>query len=467
MANDRLDWYREARFGLFVHWGPYSVAGVEASWPIMAPDLAAILFGAHAPISEAEYTALPQRFNPVDFDACEWVRLAKQAGMRYIVITAKHHDGFCMFDAPGTDYKITNTPFGRDICAELAAACADAGMKLGFYYSPPDIHHPGYRDTSKPASANWLGEPKRKEWGGYLDYMEDHLRYLLTGYGQVSLLWWDALFNYDHYDPPRFQNLVRQLSPDTLVNDRLGAPYDYITPEQFVPRAGIPVRSDSAVSSAGMERFTRLVLFLLKVPGIRTLLHRAGQRTVEGGGLVPKIPIALHPTPDQFQPWETCMTMNRTWAYNPTDTDWKPPHQLIRNMVKVASRGGNYLLNVGPTPQGTFPLEAVERLVAIGDWMARNDKAIHGTAYGPHQGLPRVRSTEKDGTVYLHILDWPDEGQIILTGFKEPISTVSLLATGESLPFQHLGGSLAIEVPREAPDPSVSVLALRTGDTGH
>ena len=145
-AVDRLDWYLKAKFGLFVHWGAYAVAGVESSWPIMSPDLAGMLFGNPTRISEADYTALPQRFNPQAFDARAWVRLAQETGMRYIVFTAKHHDGFCMFDAPGTDYKVTNTPFGRDICLELADACAQAGMRLGFYYSPPDMRHPGYRD---------------------------------------------------------------------------------------------------------------------------------------------------------------------------------------------------------------------------------------------------------------------------------------------------------------------------------
>ena len=153
----RLAWYQQAKFGLFIHWGAYSVAGVEASWPIMAPDLSEAMFRTQARITEKEYSSLPGRFNPLGFDAQAWVRTAQEAGMRYIVITAKHHDGFCMFDAPGTDYKITKTPFGRDVCLELSQACAKAGMPLGFYYSPPDMHHPGYRDTSKPVTSNWTG----------------------------------------------------------------------------------------------------------------------------------------------------------------------------------------------------------------------------------------------------------------------------------------------------------------------
>ena len=199
--HQRLAWYQQAKFGLFIHWGAYSVAGVEASWPIMAPELSAAMFGTQISISEKEYVTLPDRFNPVDFDPDAWVRLAQEAGMRYIVLTSKHHDGFCMFDAPATEYKITNTPYGKDICLELAQACARAGMPLGFYYSPPDMHHPGYRDTRKPATKNWTGEPKRKQWGEYLDYMESHIRKLLTDYGEVAVLWFDGLTNHGKYNP--------------------------------------------------------------------------------------------------------------------------------------------------------------------------------------------------------------------------------------------------------------------------
>lgn len=158
MADRRMDWYLDARFGLFIHWGAYAVAGAEASWPVMAPGLSEAMFGTPSVIKEAEYVSLPARFDPAGFDADAWVRIAKDAGMRYIVITSKHHDGFCMFDAPGTDYKITRTPFGRDVCLELSEACARAGMRLGFYYSPPDMHHPGYRRTDRPMTENWLGE---------------------------------------------------------------------------------------------------------------------------------------------------------------------------------------------------------------------------------------------------------------------------------------------------------------------
>jgi alpha-L-fucosidase len=458
LTEDRLSWYREAKFGLFIHWGPYSVAGAEASWPIMAPELAAVAFGPQPAISEAEYTALPQQFNPVDYDPRTWVRLARQAGMGYIVFTAKHHDGFCMFDAPGTDYKITNTPYGRDICAELAEACAEAGMNLCFYYSQPDMHHPGYRDTSKPAITNWLGEPRRPEWAGYLDYMEGHLHKLLTGYGPVRALWFDGLSSHEKYDPPRFHKLIQELSPSTLVNDRLGGSYDFSTPEQFIPRRGIPVKHKLARLSDGGFR---LLLSLLNTPGLSALLKRLAHRYAEGNLQLTNVPTASYPSPESFQPWETCMTMNRTWAYNPADKTYKQAAQLIYNLIQIASRGGNYLLNIGPTPQGTLPPEAVERLHEIGQWMTVNGPAIHGTTYGPLQHLLFGRTTAKEEAAYLFVWDWPSSGKISLGAMPGEVAEVTLLAGNEPLSFKQAGNYFTIQVPAQPPDPFISVLAIR------
>ena len=456
-GNDRLAWFRDAGFGLFIHWGPYSVAGIEASWPIMIPEIAATAFGQQPSISEAEYIALPQRFNPVDYDPAEWVRLARRAGMEYVVITAKHHDGFCMFDAPGTDYKITNTPYGRDACAELAEACAEAGMRLCFYYSQLDMHHPGYRDTSKPAVENWLGEPRQPQWTGYLDYMEGHLRKLLTDYGQVSALWFDGLSSHEKYDPPRFHKLIRELSPSTLVNDRLGGRYDFVTTEQFIPQRGIPIKHKRSRLSDG---HFRLLLTLLRMPGVNTLPKRLARRYAQGNLQLANLPTASYPHREKFQPWETCMTMNRTWAYNPTDEDYKSSARLIYSLVEVASRGGNYLLNVGPTPQGTFPPEVVERLKQIGAWMDTNGEAIHGTTYGPLQHLLFGRTTAKEDAVYLLVWDWPSSGKINLGAMPGVVSGVSLLAGQEPLPFNQPGNNLTIRIPHQPPDSPVSVLAI-------
>ena len=460
-SKHRLDWYQGAKFGLFLHWGAYSVAGLEASWPIMAPDLSEAMFKNPTRITEAEYVALPNRFNPIDFNPDEWVRHAQNAGMRYIIITAKHHDGFCMFDAPGTDYKITNTPYGKDICLELAQACAKVGMRLGFYYSPPDMKHPGYRDTRKPAIKNWLGEPRRKEWGEYLDTMETHLRKLLSDYGHVSVLWFDGLFNHGKYDPPRFHRLIHELSPKTLINDRLGDGYDYVTPEQFIPRKGIPARTGKppAGNDPGGDAFVKSILFFFKVPGIRGWLKKQMQKYADGSLELTPVFQELYPSPERFQPWETCMTMGQSWAYNPDETDWKAPGQLVRNLVEVVSRGGNYLLNVGPTARGLFPPKAVERLNYIGEWMDRNGEALYGSTYTPLQGSSWGQATRKGNKVYLHLVDWPPEPKIQIGQFPGKVRAVALMA-GESLAFSQNGQALEISLPGRAPDPDVSVLVV-------
>jgi alpha-L-fucosidase len=456
-----MDWYHKAKFGLFIHWGAYSVAGAEASWPIMAPALSEAMFGTQISITEKDYSALPAQFNPVDFDPDEWVRLAEEAGMRYIVITSKHHDGFCMFDAPGTDYKITNTPFGRDICLELSQACARAGMPLGFYYSPPDMHHPGYRDTRKPVAKNWTGEPKRKEWGEYLDYMESHIRKLLTDYGEVAVLWFDGLTNHGKYDPVRFHKLVHELSPKTLINDRLGDDYDFITPEQFIPKHGIPARTGKPNPSLdpGGDGFFRLVSSLSTVPVLGGWLRKKVKKYGEGGLELTKIHQEPFPSPEHFQPWETCMTMGNSWAYNPKETSWKEPKTLVQNLVKVVSRGGNFLLNIGPTALGAFPPEAVERLHHISRWMKTYRKSIYGTMYTPLQGQSWGQATRSGDNICLHISDWPIDGKLVIENFPGSARTVNLFA-GEALPFSQVEARLEITLPSQGPDPDVSVLSV-------
>ncbi|MFC2028938.1 alpha-L-fucosidase [Chloroflexota bacterium] len=460
-TNYRMDWFKQAKFGLFLHWGAYTVAGVEASWPIMAPELSETMFKNPVRITQEEYIQLPSRFNPTEFDPNGWVKLAKKAGMRYIIITAKHHDGFCMFDAPGTDYKITNSPFGRDICLELSEACAKQGMPLGFYYSPPDMHHPGYRDTGKQATRNWLGEPRRKEWDQYLDYMESHIEKLLTGYGRISVLWFDGLFNHGKYDPPRFHKLVHKLSPGTLVNDRLGDGYDYITPEQFIPKKGIPAltgKPPGGMDPAG-DGFVKTLLFLMKIPGIKGWLKKQMGKYADGSLELTPVLQEPYPSPVRFQPWETCMTMGGSWAHNPQETDWKSPGQLVRNLVEVVSRGGNYLLNVGPTAQGTFPDEAVDRLKYIGEWMKTNDQAVYGTSYTPISGASWGQTTGKGDKVYLHIFNWPSDGKLTLSQFPGQVKEVNLLAGGK-LEYAFEKSDLLINLPEEGLDPDVSVIEV-------
>jgi alpha-L-fucosidase len=419
MTFDRTSWYRKAKFGMFIHWGPYSQASVEASWPIMRPKPGGI--------TEADYRALAKTFNPAKFDPAALVDLARSAGQEYMVFTTKHHDGFCMFDSAYTDYKITNAPYGKDIVAQLSKACAVDGMPLGFYYSPPDLHHPDFRDTTKLASENWHGEPQRPEWPIYLQYMQQQLTELLTGYGPVVIVWFDGLNDQRKYNGPRVLEMIHELQPATLVNDRIGVDADYETPEQFIPTA-IPTKG---IVLTGID------------PNVSARLKNS------------------IPRPEDFRLWETCMTINDTWAYNKNDHNFKSEQTLIRGLVEVASRGGNFLLNVGPQPDGQIQPEFQQRLRAIGAWLTLNGDAIYGTTYGPVQGITGLRTTASDKSIYVHVFDWPS-GSLEIPGIDARVLSARLLANGKPLTFRQSEGKLIMDVPPQAPDPDVSVIALKT-----
>ena len=417
--DERTAWYRDAKFGMFIHWGPYSLASVEASWPIMVPKPGGI--------TEPEYRALRLRFNPTHYDPNAWIDLARTAGQQYMVFTTKHHDGFCMFDSSYTDYKITNTPYGKDIVKQLTDACEKRSMRLGLYYSPPDMNNPNFRDTSKPASVNWHGQPERPQWPLYLDYMQLQLTELLTRYGPAALIWFDGLNNKEKYDGQRFINLIHRLQSATLINDRIGVPGDYVTPEQFVPDA-IPTKQAhfNAVDQSVNRQLT---------PG-------------------------YVPPPQDFQLWETCMTINNTWAYNEHDHDYKSAQFLIRALVEVASKGGNFLLNVGPGPDGTIQPEFQERLRGIGQWLSLHGDAIYGTTYGPVQGVRGIRTTAKRDTVYVHVLDWPQQ-PLTVPRLARKVISAHLMATGELVKYSQSDNGLQLNLPDRAPDSNVSVVALR------
>jgi alpha-L-fucosidase len=384
---------------------------------------------AHWNITEPEYVSLYKRFNPTLYDPKAWVELAKQAGQRYMVFTTKHHDGFCMFDSALTDYKITRTPYGKDVTAMLAKAAQEAGMPLGFYYSPPDMHHPGYRDTSKLVKDTWHGDPRRPEWATYLDYMKGQLRELLTKYGPVALVWFDGLDHREMYQGQRFINLIHELQPATLVNDRIGVDGDFVTPEQEIPD---------------------------RIPTKRAATGLPGAAKSQASAP------ATVPSPEDFQLWETCMTINETWAYNKHDQHFKSVKALIQDLADVASKGGNFLLDVGPTPEGTIQPEFVERLQAMGKWMKVNGDSIYGTTYGPWQNLPFGKTTAKGKTIYLHVFDWPSKPELALPGLKGRVSQITVLGTGQKAPFKQEKGRLTIAVPSTAPDPNDSVLQIDT-----
>ncbi len=413
----RMRWWREARFGMFIHWGLYAIPAGE--WNGKTNYGEWIRNNAQIPLPV--YDRFLARFNPVKFDADAWVGAAKDAGMKYIVITSKHHDGFALFDSKVSDFDVMATPFRRDILKELAAACRKRGITLCFYHSIMDWHHPDYlprrpwEEKDRPAAG--------ADFDRYVRYMKAQLKELVSGYGPLGVLWFDGEWE-KTWTEERGRDLyryVRSLQPGIIVNNRVGASRsgmagfsqdkesagDFGTPEQQIPATGLP----------GVD-------------------------------------------------WETCMTMNDNWGYNSHDRNWKPTKEIVRMLVDIASKGGNYLLNVGPTAEGVFPQPSLDRLREIGAWMKVNGEAVYGTQASPFKSLAWGRCTQKaaaGGTfLYLHVFDWPSDGKLSVPGLLSVPKGVSLLtASGpKSLTAKSEGGALLISVPALAPDPIDSVIAV-------
>ncbi|HEY9076403.1 MAG TPA: alpha-L-fucosidase [Anaerolineaceae bacterium] len=401
-SDARLNWWREARFGMFIHWGLYAIpAGEWKGQPI--PGIGEwIMHRAQIPV--AEYEALASQFNPQQFNAADWVSLAKAAGMKYLVITSKHHDGFCLFHSAYTRYNIVDaTPFGRDPLKELAAECQKQGIRLGFYYSQTqDWHHPdGFGNT-------WDYDPAKQDFAAYIEnYVKPQVREILTNYGPLVLIWFDTPYAITREQSQSLLDLVHSIQPGCLVNGRLG--------------------------------------------------NNLGDYASSRDNIVPGSQVEAD--------WENPATINDTWGFKKDDHNWKSPTVLIRNLVDIASKGGNYLLNVGPTAEGIIPAPSVERLLAMGEWLKVNGDSIYATQSGPVQGLPWCRTTAKPGKIYLHVFEYPSGGEIRLAGFAQPVQRAYLLSDPDqrNLFFSRSsGGEWVVRAPAQPPDPIDTVIVFET-----
>jgi alpha-L-fucosidase len=399
----RMGWWREARFGMFIHWGLYSMlAGEWQGKTTPSNNGEWIMNDLQIPV--ADYCALAGQFNPVKFDADSWVALAKAAGMKYIVITAKHHDGFAMFKSEANSFNIVDaTPFKRDPLKELAAACQRQGIKLGFYYSQD-------QDWTAPGASSL----NRKHWdkaqdGEFAAYLHDksipQIKELLTNYQPYPVvIWFDT--STKNMTPQLAAEVVDLLNrhPNLIWNNRLGGSYpgDTETPEQHIPAQGFPNKD-----------------------------------------------------------WETCMTINNTWGYKKNDTNFKSTATLLRNLIDIAGKGGNYLLNIGPDANGEIPQPEIDRLLEIGKWLDANGEAIYATNASPFQRqLPWGCATQKPGKLFLHVFDWPKDGNLTVP-MGNKITKASLLPQPQTpLTVKNGGDGLTINLPAIAPDPLAGVIVL-------
>ena len=413
-AEQRRAWFIQDRFGLFIHWGIYALAARHggnglAEWIKSGEKM-----------SDAQYQRYFEYFDPDRYDPAAWARMAKRVGMRYAVITTKHHDGFCLWDSQLTDYKATRTPAGRDLLRPWVEAFRAEGLKIGFYHSLLDWHHPEFpldgfhphRDDLTFREAN-----QQRDMGKYVSYLHGQVRELMTNYGQIDILWLD--FSYPEMDwgwskgkgsqdwqGQRLVEMVHELQPALLLNDRVGVNPDFYTPEQTQPAQWVQVD---------------------------------GRRVT----------------------WEACQTLNGSWGYDRDNLDWKSPDLLVRMLIDTVSKGGNLLLNVGPTARGEFDARSQASLDAIGSWMHFHDRAIYGATASDWIAPADCRLTQRGNRLYVHVFAWPMQ-TLHLLGLASRVDYAQLLHDGSEIHLQtnEQDDVLTLTLPVQRPDVLVPVLEL-------
>jgi alpha-L-fucosidase len=397
--EERTKWFRHDKFGMFVHWGLYSIPAGEWKGKQIPGIGEWIMNRARIPVTE--YEQLAKLFNPVEFNAEQWVKVAKDAGIKYIVITSKHHDGFAMYHSKVSKYNVVDaTPFGRDPMTELAQACKKEGVRFCFYYSQDqDWHEPDGTGNSW----DWPDESKKNFTKYFNEKAVPQVKEILTQYGPIGLIWFDTPRKISREQSVELTKLVHQLQPACLVNSRVG--------------------------------------------------NDIGDYKSVGDSEIPRTP--LH------QAWETCVSLNNTWGYKKDDTDWKSPKVVIHKLVKVVSKGGNYLLNVGPTAQGIIPEGSVKVLQEVGRWMDKNSESVYGTTDDVFGPLPWGTCTVKPGVLYLHVFDWPQNGKLPVPGLKNKVNKAYFLVDKQKpLVTSRVGDNVIVEVGDNAPDKNDTVIVL-------
>lgn len=414
-------WFTHDRFGLFIHWGIYALPA-RHEW-VKNREM----------IPDEVYQRYFEHFDPDLYNPSTWAQIAKEAGMKYMVVTSKHHDGFCLWDSAQTDYKATNTPAGRDLLKPMIEAFRGDGLKVGFYHSVIDWHHPEYSvDGLHPMRENlaYREANQGRDITKYREYLHAQSRELLTHFGKIDVMWYD--FSYsgrdwgwskgkgkEEWDSERLMAMVRELQPGILVNDRLEIGGDFVTPEQYQP---------------------------------------AGKMMVGGKPVL----------------WEACQTLNGSWGYHRDNLDWKSVDMLVRMLVDTVSKDGNLLLNVGPNARGEFEPRAIDRLKGIGEWMRLHGRSIYGCGASEFTPPRDCRYTQNGDRLYLHIFDWPFR-HVHLAGMGDRVAYAQLLNDASEIKMRvtdpaqgaqntTMGGltpnTLTLELPVQKPPVSVPVIEL-------